>query len=346
MENADVIAGVQGQQFLIGHAVVLGNEGPHIAALNGIGHLARLGGVEFLGDIAQIHNKGLIHVLLLYLHVFHEVAVHGAVGDVALFQLLQQLLDGAGEGGGRHRLPLHIQHIGIIHQPQLLGEVLLQCVGALQLLPGHDAGADLQLGAVDAVIGIGQCLPGDLLQLIHCRRNTAGAVDRSQLHAVIAGGGADGIHGQAHRHGRHRHGAGHKHRRMQLHVLEEGPHPSAGANGPLAAAGEPLPEVGAHTGQTAPEEQQQLAQLPLRLRQLPLPVLVPQLPQTLPPAAQGLADMGRYPRLHIQIQPVRMLLTKPDPILQILLPPLPDAAALLRIGTLIFQFLFHMIDPC
>ena len=254
MENADVIAGVQGQQFLIGHAVVLGNEGPHIAALNGIGHLTRLGGVELLGYIAQIHNKGLIHVLLLHLHVFHEVAVHGAVGDVALFQLLQQLLDGAGEGGGRHRLPLHIQHIGIIHQPQLLGEVLLQCVGALQLLPGHDAGADLQLGAVDAVIGVGQRLPGDLLQLIHCRRDAVSAANRPQLHAVIAGGGADGIHGQAHRHGRHRHGAGHKHRRVQLHVLEEGPHPSAGANGPLAAAGEPLPEVGAHTGQTAPEE--------------------------------------------------------------------------------------------
>ena len=93
-------------------------------------------------------------------------------------------------------------------------------------------------------------------------------------------------------------------------------------------------------------EQVELTEVITNRKKLPLPVLVPQLPQTMPPAAQGLADMGRYPRLHIQIQPVRMLLTKLDPILQILLPPLPDAAALLRIGTLIFQFLFHMIDPC
>ena len=56
--------------------------------------------------------------------------------------------------------------------------------------------------------------------------------------------------------------------------------------------------------------------------------------------------MALYGGLNIQIQPVRILLGVPDPVLQVLPPQLPDIPALLRryvdvVDVFMHQVLFH-----
>ena len=53
---ADIIAGVQCQQFVGGHAVSLCDFRPGITLLHGIGDFLHLGAVQYLRDVTQIHD--------------------------------------------------------------------------------------------------------------------------------------------------------------------------------------------------------------------------------------------------------------------------------------------------
>ena len=152
VEHGDVIAGVQGQKLLVGHAVVLGDGGPHVAGLHGVYHGPLLGGVELLSDIAQVGDQGAVHIALLDLHVFHKAAVHGVLGDIARLHLLQQLIDGSGVGGGGHGLAVYIQGIAIGDVADLVRQVLGELLPALQVPAGDHMGLGGQQGGVDGVV--------------------------------------------------------------------------------------------------------------------------------------------------------------------------------------------------
>ena len=346
MEHGDVIAGIQVQQLLIGHAILFGDSGPHIAGLHGVYHGPGLGGVELLGNIAQVGDQRAVYIALLHLYILHEIAVHGALGDITHLHLLHQLLNGSGEGGGSHGLAVYIQGIAIGDVTDLGGEAPGKVLPALYLPAGDHMGLGRQQAPVDGVALVSQGLAGDGLQLLHRQIHGAAGADGAQVDAVVADGGAHGVHRQQHDHRRSADAGAQENGRVQTHTLPQGADAAAAADAVLAAHGKLLPQARAYPGKAAPGKQQQLSQAAFGLRKFPALFLLGQTTQPLPGAAQGRNDMALYGGLNIQIQPVRILLGVPDPVLQILPPQLPDIPALLRryvdvVDVFMHQVLFH-----
>ena len=205
VDQVGLVAGVQTQEPFHAHLMLQGDVKERVPALYGVGHGALLGGVKLFGNIAQVHHQVGGHILLTNVHILHEIALHGLVGDIAGFQLLQQLLHGALILRGCHRLVIHIQHIAVGHLSQLPGELCLKLLLGLHGAAGHDAGLSGQQGGVYGVAVVAKGLAGNVLN-IRCRlaHDPAGG-HGAQIHAVIAYRYADGVQTQGHGDGGHGH---------------------------------------------------------------------------------------------------------------------------------------------
>ena len=257
-QDLGVVARVHLHQRVHGDAVFAGDAVIAVAALDGVGDLALPGGVEDLGDIAQIHNIGRVHVLLSDLHILHEVGVHRVLRLIAQLQLGQNVIQRAGERGGYHLFPVHIQNIGVLHQTQLVSQLIPEVLLRRDLLTQEHAGLGLQQGLIHLVAAVLQRLAGNALHLRDRQRHRLPGGDDAQILAVVDGAGADGVQGEDGRGGGDAHGRGQKDRRVQLDLLKEAALPVANADQALAALAQALPEVGTQTGQAVPEEQKQL----------------------------------------------------------------------------------------
>ena len=288
--------------------MVLGDDGPHVPGLHGVGDLAGLGAVEQQGHVGQIGEVLHRQVALPDLRVLHVVDGHRVLVAVGDGHLLQQLLQSALGLGGADEGVVHVQGVAVLHHAGPEGAVkdLLQlalvhhgaAVGEAGGV-GHPAG----LHAVVAANGVGD---GPL----HREESCLGlrlAGHGAHVHAVIdhrGGGGVEDLE-----HGEHGNGqsGGQEDRRVDPLGLGDPPHPGdklryGGADAVYQPPG-PLAQQGHGAGQ----QQLELPVGAVGLRE-PLPVPIAQDPagvavplghddpvghRVLDPLAAGLGFLGR-----------------------------------------------------
>lgn len=257
-QDLRVIAGVQLHQRFHAQVVFLRDAVIAVAGGDGVRHLALLRLVEDLGDVAQVHHVGRLHVLLTDVHVLHEVGVHRVRRLIAQLQLLQQVLQRAGAGGGHHLFAVHIQDIGVIHHAEGVAQCLFKLVVGDQLAAGENAcfgGEQRRIHGVAAVAG-GRA--GDILQLRHHLFGGAAGGDDAKVLTVIGHLSAQGVQGQNGGRGGDGHGAAQECHRVQMHLLKKVAAFAAHPGQCLAPVGEALAYGGGPALQAAAEEEEQL----------------------------------------------------------------------------------------
>ncbi|MBD9116981.1 MAG: hypothetical protein EGQ11_00165 [Sutterella sp.] len=109
-----IIARVERKQLGNQHAVVICNLAPNVARLHRIDLLALLRVVEELGDVAEVHHILFFDIFVPDLDLLLEIAVDGVRGDVAVLDLLQQLLERTGEGRRSGQLAVDIEGVPLV----------------------------------------------------------------------------------------------------------------------------------------------------------------------------------------------------------------------------------------
>ena len=175
--------------------MVLGDLRPGVPLDHGIGDLGGLGGVERLRQIAQVHDLFRGNVLVLDLHILRELAGDGVLIGGGVLELLQQLLQRALIGGGADELAVHVQAVGLGHQADLIGEILLEGLTVHHFLAGQQRRGIRQLGRIDAPV-LPQGAGGLGLQILTGGLRRASGADRRHNLSFIGDGGAHRIEGE------------------------------------------------------------------------------------------------------------------------------------------------------
>ena len=283
----NVVAGVHGQQFLGGHAVVLGDLRPGVTLDYGVGDFLLLGAVQGLGQVAQVHNPIRGHQLLPDLHILCEGAGDGVFIGGGTLELAEQLLQRALIGGGADQLALHIQAVSGGDHAQLLGQIRLQRVLIHHQLAGNQTVGVLQQGVING-IGLAQGPGGNLLQIGADLLGRGLGIHYRHHLSVIADGGSHCVEGAKQHHGRQTAGQSQKCGGMKAVALQPAAHTVQTLMAPLAAGQGPLGQPAGGHGTQAPEKQKQLDQKVVRFGKA-LGLL---LPDNSPPAAAGQAILS------------------------------------------------------
>ena len=192
LQLVDVIAGVQGQQLVVGQVVVLGNDRPYVAALHRISHLTGFGAVEEQGHVGQIGEILRGHIALTDLNLLHKIDGDGVLIAVGGGQLGEQLIHGPFGLGCANKLPVYIQGVAVLHHTQGVAE------GRLQIPFIHQCAAEGQTGGVGDLV----CLHGvpaaqgvgdGPLHRQHSGMGLLLAGYGTQLHTVKSQGGSSGV---------------------------------------------------------------------------------------------------------------------------------------------------------
>ena len=252
----DVIAGVELEQLGAGHVVVLGNDGPAVPLLHGVGDLPGLGGVEQQRHVRQIGEILHRQVALPDLNVLHKVDGHGVLVAEGGGHLLQQLLQSPLGLGGADELAAHIQGVAVGHHVQLILQGLLQLPGVLHRAAGGEAGG----------VGHGALLQGVVVAQhvgdggLHGHPGGGGLLlggHGAQLHAVEGHGGGGGVENVEDGEHRHSDAGGEEHRHVEPLRLRHPPQPRGGGGqgGAQAVKGRRafMPDQGHAAGQKETE---------------------------------------------------------------------------------------------
>ena len=316
VNQGHIIARVQVQQFICVYLVGCGNIIPCVAGLNRVGDGPFLCGVKLFGNIAQIHHQVGSVIFLPDFRLFHEVALHGAGGDIAHLQLIQQLLQCAFKFGGGHRLAVYIQYIAISHLPQLSRQLLFQFLLRFHIGPAHHAGGGLQQIGVDLIAVICKGGARNLLQRLgsgaHCPAGGYGA----HGNAIIGNNGADGIKRQYHGYGGDGNRAAQKQSGMQLYPLKQRPAAVSRVDAAAAKTVKPLADAVCQPGKAAPDKQHQLGQPVIRFRKSAGLLFPFHINQSLLAPVNLTADKVQQPpnralKVRIMLQKIRVLLQIP-----------------------------------
>ena len=95
LQLVDVVAGVEPRQIVGGHAVVRCDLTPGVAGDDGVDHLAGLGAVERLGNVAEVGDRPGGNVALADAHVLLKISGERIVRGVELLDLLEQVVQRA-----------------------------------------------------------------------------------------------------------------------------------------------------------------------------------------------------------------------------------------------------------
>jgi len=247
-EDLGVVAYVQLHQVIHAHVVLRCDAVIAVTGGDGVRHLALLRLVEDLGDIAQIHHVGRLHVLLPDVHLLHEVGVHRVRCLVAQLQLLQKILQRAGTGGGDHLFSVHVQHVGVFHLAQRVAQRLLELLPVEKLPPGEHACGHGQLRCVHGVVLVAGGLAGDRLQRVHrLRHRPPGGGDAQHL-PVVGDLRSQRVQGQHRGSRRDGHGTAEERHRVELQPLKEMAAFAALPRPALPPGGKALPPGGGGAG--------------------------------------------------------------------------------------------------
>ena len=355
LDLIDIIAGVHGQQFLGGHAVVLGDLGPGVALDDGVGDLLLLGAVQSLGQVAQIHDLVGGDQLLLDLHILGKGAGDGVLIRRGAPELTEQFIQRPLIGRGADQLAVYIQAVRGSDHTQFLRQVLLQSGLVHHLLAGDQTVGKLQQGIVDG-IGLTQGPGGDLLQIGADLLRGGLGIHHGHHLAVVADSGAKGIEGEEQHHCGHAAGTAQKHGRMEPVRIHPAAHAVHALMDALAAGQGPFAQQPRRHGHQTPEKQQQRQQRPVGLRE----TLGSLLPHNVAPTAPGQAvlrgenlpqndegALGALLRPQVVPEAVPMLLTGLRPLLgQRLLRPGGNGGLNHRLGLLRLLAEAVGLPPC
>ena len=192
LEPVDVVARVHAQQILAGHVVVLGNDGPAVPGLHGVGLLSGLDAVEQQGHVRKVGKILYGQIALADLPVLHEINGDGVLVAVGGGYLGHQLVQSALRLGGADELAVDIQGVAVFHHTQGLAEGLLK-VGFLHqgAAVGHAGGVGQTLRR--QAVAAAQLLRDGGLHPLHGGQGLLLAGYGAQLHALKGESGAGGV---------------------------------------------------------------------------------------------------------------------------------------------------------
>ena len=259
-------------------------------------------------------------------------------GDVAVLELLQQLLERTGEGRRSGQLAVDIEGIPLVDKADLIGQVVEEVRAARELLARDDPRLRLEPRGIERIRRVAHRLARDALELGDGAADDAAPRNRPEVNAVIADGCADRVQREHDRDGRDGHGAPEKDRRVQPELVDARLQAGAEVDPELPPVHPLLTQRRAEPRQAADAQQEQLRRRVIRLREL---VRLLRVAQLLRLCAQR-AQPGRKARdraLNVETEPAGVLLELPAPVLDFLLTPPPEGGLLrllLRRGVLVF----------
>ena len=171
--------------------MAVGNLTPGVALDDRVGHFARLGRIQDLGDLAEIHHAFRRDISLRNADVLHKVNCQRIGGNIHLLDLLQQLIKRAGVFRRADQLIVNIERVAIGHLTELVGKILLEG-RSVRHIAAADKGGGIMNGAVLDLIDRAERFGGDALQLRRGPARLRGAAHRIDYIAVVH-------HGRSHR---------------------------------------------------------------------------------------------------------------------------------------------------